>query len=216
MLTDFDGAFVVAADISGRLVAAERVRAQWNEPSVLPEMTVGMLACHLAHQTSRTAELLPGVSTEEPLAERLAEVDEHYRRAAWVTATDLDDPAHDRSEEESEAALGYDAMLDRFAAARARAGELLASPGVREVVDIPWQGWSLRGDDFLLTRMLEIVTHVDDLARSIGTPTPDFPAPVYRPVVHLLARLAAERHGQAALTSALTRRERMPTSISAF
>ena len=64
--------------------------------------------------------------------------------------------------------------------------------------------------------MVEIVVHTDDLARSIDVPTPAFPDDVYRPVLHLLAELATERHGQAALTSALTRRERMPDTVSAF
>jgi hypothetical protein len=45
---------------------------------------------------------------------------------------------------------------------------LLAAGTARDVVLIPWQGWSLHRDDFLLTRMLEIVVHTDDLALSIG------------------------------------------------
>ena len=64
--------------------------------------------------------------------------------------------------------------------------------------------------------MVEIVTHSDDLARSLNLPTPTFSDEAYLPVVYLLARLAVERHGQAAMTSALTRRERMPETISAF
>lgn len=58
--------------------------------------------------------------------------------------------------------------------------------------------------------------HSDDLARSVDVPTPHFPTDAFRPVAHLLADLAAERHGQAALVSALSRRERQPENISAF
>lgn len=45
---------------------------------------------------------------------------------------------------------------------------------------------------------------------------PYFPDEVYLPVLYLLAELAVQRHGQADMTSALARRERMPMTISAF
>lgn len=64
-------------------------------------------------------------------------------------------------------------------------------------------------------RMLELVVHADDLAISVGIRTPEFPAEVFAPVRDLLVRLAVRRHGQSAVISALTRRERTPV-ISAF
>ena len=92
---------------------------------------------------------------------------------------------------------------------------LLAAGTACDVVLIPWQGWSLRRDDFLLTRMLEIVVHADDLAVSAGVRTPEFPAGVFAPVRDLLVRLAVKRHGQSAVIGALTRSERTQ-AISAF
>jgi hypothetical protein len=82
-------------------------------------------------------------------------------------------------------------------------------------VPIPWQGWSLRRDDFLLTRMTDIVVHADDLALSVGVPAPEFPAEVFAPVRDLLVRLAVVRHGQSAVISTPTRSERTQV-ISAF
>jgi len=82
-------------------------------------------------------------------------------------------------------------------------------------VPIPWQGWSLRRGDFLLTRQLEIVVHADDLAVSVGVPTPTFPADVFDPVRDLLVRMAVHRHGQSAVIIALSRSER-GRDISAF
>jgi hypothetical protein len=67
----------------------------------------------------------------------------------------------------------------------------------------------------MLTRMLEIVVHADDLSLSVGISTPEFPAQVFGPVRDLLVRLAVERHGQSAVISALTRSERTQ-SIAAF
>jgi len=93
--------------------------------------------------------------------------------------------------------------------------DLLATGAARDVVLIPWQGWSLRRDDFLLTRLLEIVVHADDLALSVAIATPEFPDEVFVPVRDLLVRLAVRRHGQSAIIGALSRQERS-RAISAF
>ena len=71
-------------------------------------------------------------------------------------------------------------------------------------------------DDFLLTRLIELVVHSDDLAASVGLETPQLPADVVDPVVDLLARLAVHRHGPTAVIRTLSRAERAPATISAF
>ena len=81
---------------------------------------------------------------------------------------------------------------------------------------IPWQGWSLSVEDFLLTRMMEIVVHSDDLAASIGLETPEFPDDVVTPVLDLLTGLAVRRHGSTAVVRTLTRPQRAPSSVTAF
>lgn len=174
-------------------------------------MSIGALACHLGRQISHVAELLP-VVTDLPT---LDAADAHYARAAWVTSTSPDDPVNDRSTDDAEAALGPSALQDRATAALQRVRELLLAGDARDIVPIPWQGWSLRRHDFLLTRLLEIVVHSDDLAVSLELPTPEFPEEVFAPVRDLLVRLAVRRHGQSALVSTLTRRERA-RPINAF
>jgi hypothetical protein len=159
----------------------------------------------------RAAALLP-VATDVPPLEG---VDEHYHRAAWVMSASPDDPPNDRSTDDAEAALGAAALADRCAEALETVRRLLADGAARDVVPIPWQGWSLHRDDFLLTRMLEIVVHADDLALSVGVRTPEFPADVFAPVRDLLVRLAVARRGQSAVISALARSERTQP-ISAF
>lgn len=206
-----DGVFPVAAVVALDLIQRGEVREQWLMPSVLPKMSVGALACHLGRQVVRAAELLP-MATDVPPLEC---ADAHYHRAAWVMSASPDDPSNDRSTDDAEAALGAAALADRSAEALETARRLLAAGTARDVVLIPWQGWSLRRDDFLLTRMLEIVVHADDLAQSVGLRTPEFPAEVFAPVRDLLVRLAVERHGQSAVISALTRSERTQ-AISAF
>lgn len=207
-----DDVFLTGAHVALDLLDRDEVADNWDAPSALDRMTIGMLACHLGRQFVRAEEILPVPASSEPLAE----ADEHYRRAAWVVAPDLDDPSQDRSQDETDAALGVVAMRERSGSALESVTGLLSGGRARDVVTIPWQGWSLSRPDFLLTRAVEIVTHTDDLARSVHLPTPDFALDFYHPVAHLLVRLATERHGQAAITSALTRQERMPRTVSAF
>lgn len=175
------------------------------------EDVVGALACHLGRQVVRAAELLP-VATDVP---PLDSVDAHYGRAAWMTSSSPDDSPNDRSVDDAEAALGVAALQQRVSGALQTVCGLLKAGAAGAVVLIPWQGWALPRDHFLLTRMLEIVVHADDLALSIGVPTPQFPEVVFAPVRDLLVRLAVHRHGQSAVISALTRSEPAGT-ISAF
>ncbi|WP_405071378.1 maleylpyruvate isomerase N-terminal domain-containing protein [Kribbella sp. NBC_01510] len=206
-----DAVFPIAAEIVEDLIQQAQVSDRWLRQSVLPKMSVGGLACHLGQQLVRAAELLQ-VTTDIP---PLNSVDEHYHRAAWVVSSSPDDAVNDRTTDEAEAALGVAALRTRVDNALATLRTLLASRTAADVVLIPWQGWSLRRDDFLLTRMLEIVVHTDDLALSLEVPTPAFPAEVFAPVRDLLVRLAERRHGQSALISTLTRRERSQV-IAAF
>jgi hypothetical protein len=206
-----DAEFPIAAAVALEEIQRDEVRDQWLLPSALPKMSIGALACHLGRQVIRAAELLP-VATDIP---PLDCVDTHYHQAAWVMSTSPDDPPNDRSTEEAEAAYGAAVLADRCSEALQAVRRLLADGTARDVVAIPWQGWSLRRDDFLLTRMLEIVVHADDLALSIGVRTPEFPAEVFAPVRDLLVRLAVRRHGQSAVISALARSERTQV-ISAF
>jgi hypothetical protein len=206
-----DAVFPVGAAVALDLIQRDEVRDQWLMPSVLPKMSIGALACHLGRQVVRAAELLP-MATEVPPLEC---VDAHYHRAAWVMSASPDDPSSDRSTDDAEARLGAAVLAGRAAEALTAVRRLLAAGTAPDVVPIPWQGWSLRRDDFLLTRTLEIVVHSDDLALSVAVPTPEFPAEVFAPVRDLLVRLAVKRHGQSAVISALTRSERTQ-AISAF
>lgn len=206
-----DHTFLTAGSIALGLIGRAEVSDHWAAPSVLPNMSIGALACHLGRQPVRAAELLPVATDVVPLES----ADAHYDRAAWVTSSSPDDPPNDRSVDDAEAELGPRALSDRTGAALESVRRLLEGGTAQNVVLIPWQGWALGRADFLLTRMLEIVVHCDDLAMSGGVPTPEFPDEVFAPVRDLLVRLAVGRHGQSAVISTLTRRERS-RQISAF
>lgn len=206
-------AFLEAASVALDLLRDRRVAERWKDPSALPKMSVGALAHHLGGQvvSAHAAAAEPSVAGhEEPVS-----VLEHYQRAAWVRA-DLDDEANVSIREGAErsSADGYDGLLVRVESALAA---LQPWPrGAATVVRMPWWDWCLSADDFLLTRMMELMVHTDDLAVSVDVATPVFPRVVSRPVTTLLTSIAEQQHGQAAVIRALTRAERAPASIVVF
>jgi hypothetical protein len=177
-------------------------------------MSVGGLTRHLVGQPASVVALLradgPDVSSAETI-----ELLEHYARAAWLRE-DLDGEANQsiRDTADRQAADGPDAALASLSDARAELEAVLAD--APPTTYVPWQGWSLATDDFLVTRLMEMVVHADDLAASVDVPTPDFGPAVLDPVFRLLTALAVRRHGQDALVRTLTRPQRAPTAISAF
>jgi hypothetical protein len=76
--------------------------------------------------------------------------------------------------------------------------------------------WRLRLDQALITRLIELAVHLDDLAVSLDLPTPAISEPAADLVITALARIAAGRHGTLPLIRALSRRERAPEMIAAF
>lgn len=88
----------------------------------------GALACHLGNQAVRAAQLLPQ-QDDLPV---LGSVDEHYRRAVWVTAPP-DDEVNDRGRDEHEARAGHGALPDRVDDADRTVRALLADGTARDV-----------------------------------------------------------------------------------
>jgi hypothetical protein len=207
-------AYLSAADAAIGLISHPEVAAAWSRPSALAEWSVGGLAAHLAGQV-RVVERVLDLPADESL--RPIPLDDHYVRASWVGA-DVHDPVNAGIREggEQEAAGGPEGVLGRVTAARIAVVDRLSQEAIDRVVLVPWQGWALTLDDFLTTRMMEIVVHSEDLAASVGLDAPAFERAVLDPVLGLLTRLAIRRHGQSAVVAALTRQERAPASIAAF
>ncbi|PRX46132.1 mycothiol maleylpyruvate isomerase-like protein [Prauserella shujinwangii] len=205
--------FLDTARAAGALLREPAVAAAWPEPSALPKLSVGGLAGHLAYQVLALPPLLSSPLPAEETVSLLG----HYERVEWIGA-DLDDDVNVRIRHggEDAAADGAAALADRFDAA---VGDLAGRlPGVadRPVRLSLWGPWSLRLDDLLVTRMMELAVHSDDLAVSVGLPGPALPPGAVERVVGLLSRLAVRRHGPTAVLRALSRAERAPGTIAAF
>lgn len=206
-------AFLSAVRVSLDLAATDQVRHAWEQESSCAGMTVGGLTNHLVNQAVNTARLL----TEEPRPDQPIALLDHYDRAAWVSAAaDAEVNVAIRDGDNAQAEAGPDAVLDRGREAAQRLPALLAGPREPDTVYVPWQGWALTTDDFLTTRMMEMVVHGDDLASSVGLPMPTYAEGVLEPVLGLLTGVAVRRHGQAAVVRALSRPQRAAGPVSAF
>lgn len=187
------------------------VAAAWDQPSALTGYSIHGLAGHLGSQVFHVSRLLEGEAPDEdPLS-----VPEFFAGArAFHAEVDAEISVRIRQGGEAASAEGPTALADEVELAITHQRTALRTEPADRVVAMA--GRPLRLDDFLLTRMMEIVVHTDDLAVSVDIATPSFPPQVFEPVLELLSRLAVVRHGQPAILRALTRAERAPATITAF
>ncbi|WP_433796004.1 maleylpyruvate isomerase N-terminal domain-containing protein [Actinoplanes sp. CA-252034] len=205
--------FLETAAVATTLLAAPAVGRAWAQSSALREFRIRGLAGHLAGQVTVVAAVLDAPPPDTP---PISLVD-HYARSTWSDGaiySDLNTGIREAGEQT--AADGHTVLHERTAAVLADLRERLpAQPGGR-VIALPFGPWALTLDDFLATRMLEIAVHCDDLAVSLGIPTPELPRSAADTVLTLLCRWSAARHGHTALIRALARAERAPAAINAI
>jgi hypothetical protein len=204
-------AFLDSAEAAAMLLREPVLADRWSAPSALADFTTGGLARHLANQITASVTYLaaaPGASAIPVL--------EHFTGNTWVTSgVDSADNIGIRRRGEHAATLTTAAGLaDDVDAALAELRKTVPAEPAERIIDLG--NWGLRIDDFLLTRVLELVVHADDLAVSLNLPTPPLPATATEATIQLLARLAAWRHGPLPVVRALARRERAPASIAAL
>ena len=205
--------FLVVATSAAGLAKEPVVAQRWTEPSALPGFTVGGLAEHLANQVFSVATAIAQPSSSDEQVSLL----EHYARAAWVrSGRDSAVNVSIRDSGEAAAAEGPEAFAARLTTTLAEVIRTLPAIPDDHRVRPPAGPWSLVLDDFLLTRMMELAVHSDDLACSVDLAAPSLPESVTDPVIALLVSLAVGRHGPTAMLRALSRAERAPASISAF
>lgn len=205
--------FITACRTTFELASTAEVAGAWDTESACAGMTVGGLAHHVLGQVRHVYGLL----TEPPTSDSPIPLLDHYAGATWVSAAP-DDEANSsiRDGDNRAAAVGHRAVLAEVAPLIDRLPAVLGAAREPDSIFIPWQGWALSTDDFLVTRAMELLVHSDDLAASVDLPTPAFPDNVVAHVVDLLAGVAVRRHGQTAVIRALSRPQRAPVSVSAF
>ena len=207
--------FLIAAESAFELLGRVEVVQQWDQPSALADMTVGAVAAHLGSQVLTVHAAVTaghGASDEVPVP-----LLEHYSRVPWVRSG-LEDESNERIRlgAARSAATGHDALTASVQQAIPDLRRAFQAAVLPPRIRMTGWDWSLSFDDFLVTRVMEIVVHSDDLAVSVGIEPPTLPEAVLGPVLALLVGVSLQRHGQAAVVRALSRRERAPDTISAF
>jgi uncharacterized protein (TIGR03083 family) len=188
------------------LVAPE-VAAKWEEPSVLAEFTVAGLAGHLVRATTSVEAYLdryePDDATITPA--------EYYGAAVGEATSDPSSSLNQaiRRRGEETAAAGHAGLVESFAATLERLRGRLADEREDRRVQV-YMGLVLTLDDYLVTRLIELLVHTDDLAVSVGIETPEPFTAAADAAVDTLVAVARRRHGDLAVLRALTRRERDP------
>ncbi|WP_129667113.1 maleylpyruvate isomerase N-terminal domain-containing protein, partial [Phytoactinopolyspora endophytica] len=156
----------------------------WKRDSALSGWTIADLAAHIAMVGESIAAL-----TEAPrgvVAKSLADYITGYAPAADVISGSTLQITTDAGRKPAEILKVVDA---RFAEADAR----IENSGLRDEVVQARRG-PIRMGDFLLTRVIEIVVHGDDFARSLPDMAPPvMPRGVQRAAVRALLDVLAER-----------------------
>lgn len=202
-------AFLDSANATRGLLADPAVASAWAHPSALVGMTVGALAGHLARAVVTVDGYLdrpePPLPPDLDAPGYLLSID----GLSGPTGPDLDSDLHRgiRERAAEEASAGIVDLLERWDSAVARLRHRLpVEPHTRAVAVLG--GRALQLDDYLVTRMLELVVHADDLADSTGAALPAYPAAAWETVIACLVETARRRHGPAAVVRAMTRVER--------
>ena len=193
--------------VAATLVNSPQVRDQWGGPSALAGMPVGALAAHLVRATGATLAYLDRTDVEtKPDSELLTKVT--YFHAA------VDSPIHDRIKEVSadEASAGHGQVANRAAEVADLLAERLPNESADRLVGALGDRM-LTLDDFCRTRMIEIGMHIDDLAHSVGMPTPALSPDITAEIIDIVMGIARQQNGDWSVIHALARSERCSTQV---
>ena len=202
-------AFLATAAEARGLIASREVAAKWHEPSALEHLDVGAVAGHLARAAFVVVGYLdasePDVGTN---AAELLTADQYFEQVVAIGAVSADDmQAGIRARAAEEAAAGQDALVARFDATLQQLDERFASEPTDRAVTVA-AGLTLPLDEYLVTRMVELVVHSDDLATSVGLETPEFDALTMACVIGCMLAMVRARRGDTAVMRGFARRER--------
>jgi hypothetical protein len=198
-------AFLTAAGTAREAAAFAGVTLRWQEPSALPEMTVGALVAHLARAVTIVDRYL---STAEPAGKEPISAAAYY--APLVPDLAAVSNVRVRATAAEEALVGHRAVLGQMDRALDRLRERLETEPASRLVEVR-DGEVLRLDDYLRTRLIELAVHTDDLCLSVGRETPALPG--VGVAIGALVEVAVQRHGDLAVLRALARRDRDPDQV---
>ena len=205
-MTDRRALFVETALAAQTLLFEPALAERFDQPSALAEFPVRGLAGHLLRALTSVEGYLdaPGPETGATPVSPAG----YYAAVAAAggdVGSELNRAVRQRGLEQAAGTAGELALAWGDTAARL-ADRLEREPAGRLVR--VFGDMVLTLDDYLVTRLVELVVHADDLAASLAVPPPPLPAAATGLVIATLVEVARIRHGDAAVLRALARRER--------
>jgi uncharacterized protein (TIGR03083 family) len=204
--------YLATAAAASPLLRSQELARSWSQPSALEEFAVSGLAGHLAYAVFLVEQFL-----DTPPLPDVAPIDAVAFYLLGDPDAPIDDPVKQRIRSVSEQAAvdGPAALAEAYDDGRKRLADRLAGLDAGLNVTV-FNRRMLPLDQFLLTRIIELAVHLDDLAVSLGVPTPAIPEEAADLVVATLARIARGRRGTLPVLRALSRRERGSDLATAF
>ncbi|MDQ3106386.1 MAG: maleylpyruvate isomerase N-terminal domain-containing protein [Actinomycetota bacterium] len=193
-------AYLAAAFATADLLGRRELGERWDDPSVLPDFSIGALAGHLARGVLTVYWYLDMPEPDPPVVTAGAYYAAH---PSGAPNAEINVRVRDRGAETAKGGWAR-LYLDVGKAAERLADRLAAEPAEHRVSAL---GHTLLIDEYLRTRIVEMAFHLDDLARSLGLPAPSLPEDVTRIAIQVLVETACVRHGDRAVLHALARRE---------
>ena len=195
--------FIATSQIALNFVDSDAVAQRWDEPSALAEFSLRGLVGHLYRATGSVEAYL---NRDEPSGPAISTAS-YYNQAVDVPDIQSDLHRAVRQRGEEAAAEGHAALVQGWAEMIDRLIERLAKEPPHRLVEV-FKGLVLSLDDYLATRLVELVVHADDLAASIDVEPPELPEAAFQEAISCLVEVARLRHGDAGVIRALARRER--------
>ena len=195
--------FLEAVPILRELVVLAGPR--WTDDSALEKMTVGALAGHAGRAATLADHYL--VKPEPLLTDVLDAAGYYLSIPGLEDGIDSDINRSVRSRADAEATSGEQAVVEGIDAAVGRIEIALGEQSPDRAIEV-LGGRAMLLDDYLVTRMVEVVVHSDDLAASLDLSPPEFAPAAFARVIDCLVEIARRRHGPGAVVRALMRRER--------
>ena len=205
------GLFLEGGRVVVAAIADPAVAAAWDRPSVLEDQLVSGVAGHVARGVWAVGEYLEAGPAQGPVA--FGSAGEYFSAFAEHASTDDHQAIRDRGA--AVAAVGRDELIRQLEAWLGVLVPRLRSLDVDHLVAV-LSGKVMRLEDYLTTRIVEQVVHLDDLARSIGREPWSLPSGAQALAIAVGTDIAVRRRGSNAVIRSLYRKGFAEKSLPAL
>ena len=200
--------FLATGDAALILMSAQQVGANWDSPSVCNELSIGALAYHLSRAITQVEVYL-----NEPTQEgRGISAGDYYAGISGLSDSQSAVNIGVRSKSSAGSEDGQSKVVEDAGSCLDRLRITLQSEPADRVVGV-FGGSVMQLDQYLLTRIVELTVHMDDLAESAIISLPDIPPEAYVIAIGTLVQTASVRHGSKAVLRALARPDRTDSKV---